>query len=60
MEVMYKSNITFLEVRRVDEPYMKENTNFILAQRANSIDNDKQSDKYKTLIEELLQLGSYD
>ena len=56
MEIKYKKNMSFLEVRKTVDLYMKENTYAVATRRTSSISNDKQSEKYKARIEKLIQL----
>ena len=58
MEVKYRRNITFSEARKILESYLKVNTYANVAQAIGN--NNNQPDKYKALIEKLLQLRPND
>ena len=51
LEVKHKKNVSFLETRKLAGTYIGENSS--VAQRANTIN---QNNKYRTLVEKLIQL----
>ena len=54
-----RRNITFLKSRKIKESYMKVYISANVAQKVTLISN-IQPDKYRTLIEKLVQLGPND
>ena len=57
LEVKHKRNVSFLEARKIVGTYMGENSYAYVAQRANTTNEDN---KYRTLIEKLIQLEAND
>ena len=55
----FRKNITFQEAKKI-KAYMKHNTYANVPQRASPISNNNQPDKYRALIEKLVQLGPND
>ena len=56
-DVKHKRNVSFLEARKIVGSYMGENSNTSVAQRA---DTTNQDNKYRTLMEKLIQLEAND
>ena len=57
LEVIHKRNVFFLEARKIVGTYMGENSSASVAQRADTTNEDN---KYRTLIEKLIQLDVND
>ena len=57
LEVKHKGNVTFLQARKILEPYMGENTKTSVALRADSIN---QNNKYRILAEKQILLEPND
>ena len=60
IEVKCRINVTLLDTRKTVKLHMKEIIYTTVAQKTSPISNNKQPDKYKTLIEKLIQLGLND
>ena len=57
LQVKHKSNVSFLEARKIVGTYMHKNSYASVAQRANTINQDN---KYRALMEKLIQLEQND
>ena len=57
IEVKHKRNVSFLEARRIVGSYMGESSYASVARRADRTNDDN---KYKTLVEKLIQLEAND
>ena len=57
LEVKHKRNVSFLEARKIVGTYMRENSYTSVARRMNT---NNQDNKYRTLMEKLIQLEAND